>query len=275
MAFGLKLRHVSAQQIRERVHEAARILDIEPLLSRKPRQLSGGQRQRVALGRTIVREPKAFLMDEPLSNLDAKLRVQTRVELIKLHQRLHATMIYVTHDQVEAMTMGTRIAILRDGVLQQLDTPAEVYANPANMFVAGFVGSPSMNFFPARIEQHDGSLTVATPGLRVPLAPELAASLNSHADRDLILGIRPEDIHDATRFAAAPGQTIAACVELVEHMGNENFVYLRSGDAAFTTRMDRGVQPSRGDILPVVVDARKVHLFEPGTERALLAAPGR
>jgi multiple sugar transport system ATP-binding protein len=272
MAFGLKLRHVSAQQIRERVHEAARILDIEPLLSRKPRQLSGGLRQRVALGRTIVREPKAFLMDEPLSNLDATLRVQTRVELIKLHQRLHATMIYVTHDQVEAMTMGTRIAILRDGVLQQLDTPAQVYANPANVFVAGFIGSPAMNFFRAQIEPVQGSLVVKGPGLRVPLTRESATRLNGASGREVILGVRPEDIHDIRRFAPTEAaQTIEARVELVEHMGNENFVYLRSGDASLMARMDREVQPARGDILPIVIDARKVHLFDPHSERALLS----
>jgi multiple sugar transport system ATP-binding protein len=272
MAFGLKLRNVPARQVRDRVHEAARILDIEALLSRKPRELSGGQRQRVALGRTIVREPRAFLMDEPLSNLDAKLRVQTRVELSRLHQRLHATMIYVTHDQVEAMTMGTRIAILRDGVLQQLDSPARVYAHPANMFVAGFIGSPAMNFFPARLEPAQGGPVVTASGLSLPLVPEVAARLTGVAPAEVVLGVRPEDVHDARQLAPLhAGPRIEARVELVEHMGNENFVYLRSGEASFLARMDREVQPARGEVLPVVIDARKMHLFDRTSERALLS----
>ncbi|MCC6194261.1 MAG: sn-glycerol-3-phosphate ABC transporter ATP-binding protein UgpC [Burkholderiales bacterium] len=271
MAFGLRLRNVSAQLLRERVHEAAKILDIGPLLSRKPRELSGGQRQRVALGRAIVREPKAFLMDEPLSNLDAKLRVQTRVELSRLHQRLHATMIYVTHDQVEAMTMGTRIAIIRDGVLQQVDSPAQVYASPVNMFVAGFIGSPAMNFFRGRLERAPGSLVVKSSGLSVPLVPQFAARLDGAEPGEVVLGVRPEDVHDARRFAAPEaGPRIDAQVEFVEHMGNENFVHLRSGDASLLARMDREVQPARGDVLPVVVDSRKVHLFDAHSERALL-----
>src|SRR5438552_3842408 len=180
LAFGLKLRKTPKDEIRRRVNEAAQILGLQNLLARKPKQLSGGQRQRVALGRAIVREPQVFLMDEPLSNLDAKLRVQTRAELIKLHRRLQTTVIYVTHDQVEAMTMGSRIAILRDGVLQQLDTPSEVYANPANIFVAGFIGSPAMNFFQAEIEGADSELTVKAAGIDLKLPPEVASRAHAH-----------------------------------------------------------------------------------------------
>src|SRR5579883_1431581 len=201
MAFALKLRHAPKQEIQRRVQEAAGILGIENLLQRKPKQLSGGQRQRVALGRAIVREPRVFLMDEPLSNLDAKLRVQTRAELIKLHRRLQTSVVYVTHDQVEAMTMGSRIAILRDGVLQQLASPAEVYAHPANMFVAGFIGSPAMNFFRGELTAADGDLRVQTSGLDLKLPIEIAARAQSLANRKVVLGVRPEDIHDGRTTA--------------------------------------------------------------------------
>src|SRR5579884_2630274 len=181
LAFGLRLRHTPKKEIDRRVHEAAEILGIEMLLNRKPKQLSGGQRQRVALGRAIVREPQVFLMDEPLSNLDAKLRVATRAELVKLHRRLQTTVIYVTHDQVEAMTMGNRIAVLRDGMLQQLGTPQDVYSKPANMFVAGFIGSPAMNFFRGELQGTDGELRVRASGIELLLPPEIAAATKSHS----------------------------------------------------------------------------------------------
>jgi multiple sugar transport system ATP-binding protein len=271
MAFGLKLRHAPRHEIKDRVERAAEILDIRQLLSRKPRELSGGQRQRVALGRTIVREPQVFLMDEPLSNLDAKLRVQTRVELNKLHRRLQTTVIYVTHDQVEAMTMGSRIAILRDGVLQQLDSPAQVYANPANIFVAGFIGSPAMNFFSARLEQQDGEVRVTANGLDLPLPAEIVARAGGQTVTDVILGVRPEDIHDGRRVAPEGKPSAAAKVDVVEDMGNENFVYLTSGESSFMARMDSSVRVRPGDNLPIVIDTHKIHLFDPATEKAILS----
>jgi len=269
LAYGLRQRHTPTNDIRRRVHAVAERLGIEQLLLRKPRQLSGGQRQRAALGRAIVREPLVFLMDEPLSNLDAKLRVQTRVELTRLHARLQTTIIYVTHDQVEAMTLGNRIAILKDGVLQQVDTPAAVYAKPANMFVAGFIGSPSMNFFNARLESINGTLWVNNSGMRISLPSEIVARSHGYDGRDVILGVRPEDIHDGTR--APDGDTpAAASVEVVEHMGSENIVHLTSGDTRFVARMERSVDPSPGDILPIMVDAQRIQLFDPATEAAIL-----
>jgi multiple sugar transport system ATP-binding protein len=270
LAFALKLRRTPKQEIARRVREAAEILGIEMLLNRKPKQLSGGQRQRVALGRAIVREPQVFLMDEPLSNLDAKLRVQTRAELIKLHRRLQTTVVYVTHDQVEAMTMGSRIAILRDGVLQQLDTPTEVYANPANIFVAGFIGSPAMNFFEAQLEGADGDLTVKAAGIDLRLPPEVASRAKAHGSRHVVLGVRPEHIYDARRAPANGNQPANVKVDVVEHMGNETYVYLTAGETSFTARMDASLQAQPGDNLPVVIDSHKIHLFDPSTERAIV-----
>ena len=270
LAFGLKLRKTPKSEIDRRVKEAAEILGLQNLLRRKPKQLSGGQRQRVALGRAIVREPLVFLMDEPLSNLDAKLRVQTRAELIKLHQRLQTTVIYVTHDQVEAMTMGSRIAILRDGVLQQLDAPTEVYAHPANMFVAGFIGSPAMNFFPASLEQSDGKVSVRASGIDLALPEEIAARARSHSGREVVLGVRPEDIHDARRTQPNGNSPTTMKVDVVEHMGSETYVYFTAGESTtLTARMDSSLDAQPGDSLPVVFDAHKVHLFDPGTEMAL------
>ena len=209
-------------------------------------------------------------MDEPLSNLDAKLRVQTRVELTKLHARLQTTVIYVTHDQVEAMTLGNRIAILKDGVLQQVDSPAAVYARPANVFVAGFIGSPSMNFFDARLAQVDGAVRVIGGGLQIDLPSEIVARAEGYAGRPVILGIRPEDIHDGSNAAPNGGPPAAANVDVVEHMGSENFVHLTSGDASFVARVDRTVDPRPGDTLPIMIDAHRIQLFDPATEKAIL-----
>jgi multiple sugar transport system ATP-binding protein len=270
LAFGLRLRHTPKQEIQRRVQETAAILRIEQLLQRKPKQLSGGQRQRVALGRAIVREPLVFLMDEPLSNLDAQLRVQTRAELIKLHRRLQTTVVYVTHDQVEAMTMGSRIAVLRDGVLQQLDTPAEVYAHPANMFVAGFIGSPAMNFCPATLVSSDGALMVRTAAMQLTLPAELSAKAGASASRDVVLGIRPENIHAARRAPAAAASPVELRVDLVEHLGSETYVYLTSGETSFIARMDGALDVKPGDSLPVVFDASRIHLFDAGTEAAIV-----
>jgi len=270
LAYGLRQRHTPRQDIQQRVQAVAERLGIEQLLLRKPKQLSGGQRQRAALGRAIVREPRVFLMDEPLSNLDAKLRVQTRVELTKLHARLQTTVIYVTHDQVEAMTLGNRIAILKDGVLQQVDSPAAVYARPANVFVAGFIGSPSMNFFDARLAQVDGAVRVIGGGLQIDLPSEIVARAEGYAGRPVILGIRPEDIHDGSNAAPNGGPPAAANVDVVEHMGSENFVHLTSGDASFVARVDRTVDPRPGDTLPIMIDAHRIQLFDPATEKAIL-----
>jgi multiple sugar transport system ATP-binding protein len=274
MAFGLKLRKVPKPEIDRRVKEAAEILSLGGLLQRKPKQLSGGQRQRVALGRAIVRDPQVFLMDEPLSNLDAKLRVQTRAELIKLHQRLQATVIYVTHDQVEAMTMGNRIAVMKDGILQQLDTPQALYDRPANMFVAGFIGSPSMNFFPGALSGSDGTLTASMAGMTLRIPQGRGVGLASMSGRDVVFGLRPEDIY--ARGMEAPGHGTPtddvcgkAMVEVVEPLGGEQFVYLEAGGQEFTSRMDSRVKATPGEALELVFDTSRLHVFDKQTERAL------
>ena len=269
LAYGLRQRHTAAQDIKRRVQAVAERLGIEQLLLRKPRQLSGGQRQRAALGRAIVREPQVFLMDEPLSNLDAKLRVQTRVELTKLHARLQTTVIYVTHDQVEAMTLGNRIAILKDGELQQIDSPTKVYAKPANVFVAGFIGSPSMNFFNARLEQVNGALQVSGGGLQIDLPSEIVVRISDYTGRPVILGIRPEDIHDGRHVAPNGSPPARANIDVVEHMGSENFVHLTSGESSFVVRVDSSVDPKPGETLPIVVDAHKIQFFDPATGKAI------
>ncbi|NPV56857.1 MAG: sn-glycerol-3-phosphate ABC transporter ATP-binding protein UgpC [Anaerolineae bacterium] len=239
MAFGLKLRRVPKDQIKTRVEEAAKTLGIEHLLKRRPRELSGGQRQRVAVGRAIVREPKVFLFDEPLSNLDAKLRVQTRAEISRLHQRLQTTFIYVTHDQTEAMTMASRIAVMNKGLLQQLDTPQKLYDEPANLFVAGFIGSPAMNFFTARIKKDGQNLFVDTDDFAVKIPDHKLKVYEPLAGKEVIFGIRPEDIHNP-EFAppgihAAP---VEAKVDVTELMGNEIFLYMISGKNNFVARVD-------------------------------------
>jgi multiple sugar transport system ATP-binding protein len=272
LAFGLKLRKTPKKEIDRRVHEAAEILGIGTLLNRKPKQLSGGQRQRVALGRAIVREPKVFLMDEPLSNLDAKLRVATRAELIKLHQRLQTTVIYVTHDQVEAMTMGSRIAVLRDGVLQQLDTPQTLYDFPANMFVAGFIGSPAMNFFDAKITGTPDAMYIdgGTFKLRVP--PDKTEKLVKVIGQDVVFGIRPEDIFDSTsqNTHATPDALMKVNVNVVEPMGSEQFVYLVSGENEFVARMDARSQIRAGQTIDIMLDMSHMHTFDRQTQEALV-----
>ena len=263
MAFGLKLRKTSKDEIKRRVGEAAEILGIESLLDRRPRQLSGGQRQRVAVGRAIVREPKVFLFDEPLSNLDAKLRVQTRAEISKLHTRLATTFIYVTHDQVEAMTMATRIAVIESGVLQQLDTPQNLYDHPSNVFVAGFIGSPSMNMFEAKVVQSNGNLVVDAGSFSVDIPEERAPQYTSYANKEVIFGLRPEDIHDPT--FAPPGivpAPIEANVDVTELMGNEIFVHLTSGGQSFTGRIDPRTSFKIGDKVQPVLNMKNMHLFE-------------
>lgn len=272
MAFGLRLRKMPKQEIDRRVKEAAEILGIGHLLDRKPKALSGGQRQRVALGRAIVRDPAVFLMDEPLSNLDAKLRVQTRAEISKLHQRLGTTFIYVTHDQTEAMTMGTRIAVMRDGVLQQIDTPKNLYDYPANMFVAGFIGSPSMNFFEAKLERANGGLVVDTGAFALPLPKEKANAVSSHVGKSIFFGIRPEDIHDVQFVPRGVSEEakLQANASLVEVMGSEVFVYIERGGQEFVGRFDPRTTVSTGKPLEAVVDMSRMHIFDRETEEALV-----
>jgi multiple sugar transport system ATP-binding protein len=267
MAFSLKLRHVERAEIQRRVREAAGILGIETLLARKPKQLSGGQRQRVALGRAIVRQPKAFLMDEPLSNLDAQLRVQTRVELLKLHNRLQSTFIYVTHDQVEAMTMGDRIVVMRDGVAQQVDTPQNLYDHPVNTFVAGFIGSPGMNFAPAQLTHEGGVTTLVGEGFKVRFEGVDAQRARNLPAGPVLFGIRPENILGG---AAANSNAVPAKVEVVEEMGSERFAYLNIGSKTFTARFPPEMPVRHGESMQVAFDLHKAHLFDPTSEQAIL-----
>ncbi len=264
MAFGLKLRKVPKEEITRRVEEAAEILGIGQLLKRKPRELSGGQRQRVAVGRAIVREPKVFLFDEPLSNLDAKLRVQTRAQISKLHQRLQTTFSYVTHDQTQAMTMATRIAVMNKGILQQLDTPQQLYDFPANLFVAGFIGSPAMNFFDGKIIKDGSEMFVDMGSFKVKVPSERQETYESMVDQDIIFGIRPEDIHNPEY---APPSIIAEPVEtkvdVTELMGNEIFLYLLNGDHNFVARVDPRTRVDMGDEMKVVFNMANFHIFDP------------
>ncbi len=272
MAFGLKLRKTPKTDIDRRVKEAADILDIGHLLDRKPKQLSGGQRQRVAVGRAIVREPAVFLFDEPLSNLDAKLRVQTRAQLTRLHQRLQTTFIYVTHDQVEAMTMASRIAVMKDGLLQQIDSPKQLYDHPRNVFVAGFIGSPSMNFFDATLVENNGKLEVNTGGFRLEVPEQKAKDWRAFKGREVIFGIRPDDIH--AKAYVAPGileADLTARVDVVELMGNEIFLYLMSkDDKQFVARVDPRVNANMGEQLDLAVNMANAHIFDPKTEISLV-----
>ncbi|HIU33206.1 MAG TPA: sn-glycerol-3-phosphate ABC transporter ATP-binding protein UgpC [Candidatus Pullichristensenella excrementigallinarum] len=275
MAFGLKLRKTPKAEIDRRVKEAAQILGIEQLLNRKPSALSGGQRQRVALGRAIVREPKVFLMDEPLSNLDAKLRVQMRTEITKLHKRLQTTFIYVTHDQTEAMTMGTRIVLMKDGVIQQNDTPQNLYDFPANLFVAGFIGTPQMNIFKVRLEKL-GSEVFATFGenrIKVPSGKLQRFTSDSYIGREVYMGVRPENIHDEQAFiAASPDSCMDVTVELVELMGSETYLYLSvSGkEDNVVARVDPRSTARAGDQIRVALDPNRLHFFDLETEKTIL-----
>ncbi len=275
MAFGLKLRKTPKAEIKQRVEEAARILDIYHLLGRKPKALSGGQRQRVALGRAIVREPKVFLMDEPLSNLDAKLRVAMRTEITKLHQRLQTTFIYVTHDQTEAMTMGSRIVVMKDGFIQQVDTPQNLYDYPANLFVAGFIGSPQMNFFNVKLEK-DGNDVYAIFGDNKVLIPTSKLSKfkdESAIGKEVIMGIRPENIHDEDVFVqAAPNAVINCNVEVTELMGSETYLYLATSgkDENIVARVNPRTTSRAGQQIQVAFDVNHLHFFDKETEVTLL-----
>lgn len=272
MAFGLKLRRTPKAEIKRRVHEAAKILEIEHLLDRKPKALSGGQRQRVALGRAIVRNPKVFLMDEPLSNLDAKLRVQMRIEISKLHQRLQTTFIYVTHDQTEAMTMGTRIVVMKDGFIQQVDTPQALYERPCNLFVAGFIGSPQMNFVNVTVEKrNDGIyLVFGRHSLKLPEGKAKKILAEDYVGKEVIMGIRPEDLHDeAVYVESMPDSVIDAKVEVVEMLGSETLLYLYADDVSLTARVNPRTTARTGDIIKIAFDANKIHLFDKTTEKVI------
>ncbi|MBM6617765.1 ABC transporter ATP-binding protein [Bacillus suaedaesalsae] len=265
MAFGLKLRKIAKDEIDRRVQEAARILGLEQYLDRKPKALSGGQRQRVALGRAIVRDAKVFLMDEPLSNLDAKLRVQMRAEITKLHNRLQTTTIYVTHDQTEAMTMATRLVVMKDGIIQQVGAPKEVYDKPENLFVAGFIGSPAMNFLYGKLE--DGKFVVGDITITVPEGKMKTLREQNYVGKEIILGIRPEDIHDEPVFIeSSKGTTVTAEVEVAELMGAETMLYSNIAGQDFVARVDSRTDIKPSQKLDLALDMNKCHFFDKETE---------
>ena len=268
MAFGLKMRKFEKAEIEKRVKEAADILGIGELLKRKPRQLSGGQRQRVALGRAIVRHPRVFLFDEPLSNLDAKLRVQMRVELKKLHLRLGTTAIYVTHDQVEAMTLGDRVVVMKDGWVQQVGEPLELYNTPANKFVAGFIGSPAMNFANVTVTEANGSVVAESKGLRIKLPDEIAQRVRAHSSRDVTLGIRPEDL---TVAGASDSSDLCfdAAVEVVEQLGSEIILDTKVGDAMMVASVEPTTKVKLHDTLRLAMRPSRLHVFDQKTEAAI------
>ena len=274
MAFGLKLRKTPKAEIKQRVEEAAKILDIAHLLNRKPKALSGGQRQRVALGRAIVREPKVFLFDEPLSNLDAKLRVAMRTEITKLHQRLQTTFIYVTHDQTEAMTMASRIVVMKDGFVQQVDSPQNLYDYPANLFVAGFIGSPQMNFFTVKLEK-EGNEVVAKFGTNKITVPQskLAKFVDeSYIGKEVYMGIRPENISDDEAVVAASNAVVECNVEVTELMGSETYLYLSTSgkEENIIARVDPRTASRAGQKVKVAFDVARLHFFDKETEATLL-----
>ena len=268
MAFGLKMRKFPKAEIEQRVREAADILGIQDLLERKPRQLSGGQRQRVALGRAIVRHPQVFLFDEPLSNLDAQLRVQMRVELKRLHDRLQSTVIYVTHDQVEAMTLGDRVVVMKDGSFQQIGEPLEVYSRPKNKFVAGFIGSPAMNFIDASLTEIGGTMYMETAGIRAPVPVELSSRLASYGPHKVTLGIRPEDIHEAHSEHSAQ-ISFETVVEVVEPLGSEILLDVRVGEQLLVARTDSACRAKHHEKIRLAFFPERIHFFDPQTGEAI------
>ena len=269
MAFALKLRKVPKPEINKKVREAAKILDIEHLLDRKPKALSGGQRQRVAMGRAIVRSPKVFLMDEPLSNLDAKLRVQMRAEISKLHQKLNTTFIYVTHDQTEAMTLGTRIVVLKDGVIQQVDTPQNLYNAPQNLFVAGFIGTPQMNFIDASVVKQGNDVALKFGKYNIKLQGSKAKAVidGGYVGKEVLFGIRPEDVHDEDAFLSTSPETIVdAHVEVTELLGAETNLFLNIDGHNVTARVNSRTSAKVNDTIQVAFDANRIHIFDKATE---------
>jgi len=268
MAFSLEMRKRSKDEIKQRVQEAAEILGIQELLFRRPKQLSGGQRQRVALGRAIVRNPEVFLFDEPLSNLDAKLRAQTRLELKKLHERLATTAVYVTHDQIEAMTMGDRIVVMHDGFIQQVGSPLELYDRPANKFVAGFIGSPAMNLFEAELNGAGDEISLRAGDFTLDLPPEKAQHFQDYTEQKVIVGIRPEDFKQAAEHS--PGKTIPATVEAVEPLGNETYVNVAAGNVALTAAVGKRTEIKPHGTLNLVPIFENMHLFDSRSENSIL-----
>lgn len=275
MAFSLKLRGASKREMQEKIDRAADILGLATLLERYPRELSGGQRQRVAMGRALVRDPRVFLFDEPLSNLDAKMRASMRTELAKLHAKLGATMIYVTHDQIEAMTMGDRICVMKDGRLQQVAEPLELYNRPANLFVAGFIGSPAMNFFRGRVELNGDRLEFretnpSTQRLTIILPDRLVSAARSYLGGEIVLGLRPEDLHLASsENVSGLNRRMTAQVEIAEPVGAETFVHLRTGGSSFVARLREAARFEPDQVVELVFASEKVHLFDPVSEKAL------
>ena len=272
MAFGLKLRKTPKDKVDKLVHEAAKILDIEHLLDRKPKALSGGQRQRVAMGRAIVRNPKVFLMDEPLSNLDAKLRVQMRIEISKLHQRLESTIIYVTHDQTEALTLGTRIVVMKDGVMQQVATPIDLYTKPCNLFVAGFIGSPQMNFIDCKVVRDEEGIKLAFGSYAVKLPESKAEKLveGGYIDKDVIMGIRPEDIKDDEEFITKhSATTFEATVKVYELLGAEVNLHYDIADTTCTAKVNPRTTARPGDVVKFAMDISRLHVFDKETEQII------
>ena len=273
MAFGLKLRKVSKEEIKRRVEEAARILDINHLLDRKPKALSGGQKQRVALGRAIVREPKVFLLDEPLSNLDAKLRASMRTELTKLHKNVQTTFIYVTHDQTEAMTMATRIVVMKDGLIQQVDTPQNLYDSPCNIFVAGFIGTPQMNFINGTLVKkgEDVYFNFEEHSIKIPAEKANNPALKDYIGQEVVAGVRPECINDQEAAVAAnPDSTIETLVDVTELMGAEIYLYLVTGETKLTARVSSRSTSRAGDTIKVAFDVSRMHIFDKDTERCIV-----
>jgi multiple sugar transport system ATP-binding protein len=268
MAFGLKMRKFPKSEIAKRVQDAAEILGIQELLKRKPRQLSGGQRQRVAVGRAIVRHPQVFLFDEPLSNLDAKLRVQMRVELKRLHDRLETTAIYVTHDQVEAMTLGDRVVVMKDGWIQQVGEPLELYGRPANKFVAGFIGSPAMNFADVTIAESNGPMWAENPGFRVGVPPALVARMRPYKGQHVILGVRPEDLHVASGTDQSQ-YAFDATIDVVEPLGSEILLDVKAGASVMVARVEPTVRVKVHDPVRLALNAERVHFFDTKTELAI------
>jgi multiple sugar transport system ATP-binding protein len=270
MSFGLRLKKFPKAEIKQRVERAARILDITELLERRPRQLSGGQRQRVAMGRAIVRNPKVFLFDEPLSNLDAKLRVQMRTEIKKVHQQVRTTTVYVTHDQVEAMTLADRVVVMNGGRIEQIGTPHELYHNPKTRFVAGFIGSPAMNFIPCRVAEASGALTVRlSDGLSFPVPAERTAAYRAHTDRAMILGMRPEHLTETRSYGA--GAEFAVPVDVVEPMGMETMVYFNIDGTEICARVSPESAMAPGERMRLMADMRHMHLVDPESDRVIEA----
>ncbi|MFA6431969.1 MAG: sn-glycerol-3-phosphate ABC transporter ATP-binding protein UgpC [Candidatus Margulisiibacteriota bacterium] len=271
MAFGLKLRGMPKKEVEERVKSAAETLGLMTMLDRLPKQLSGGQRQRVALGRAIVRQPKVFLMDEPLSNLDAKLRVQMRAELQRLHKRLEATIVYVTHDQIEAMTLGGRVAVILNGELQQVASPINVYENPSNRFVAGFLGSPPMNFIRGTIRNKNGANSFESDGLKIDVPADLSSLLDGYKDKEVVFGIRPEDIWDVPSSGWIEHKLmVEAKVDFRELMGSETYVYAKLGKDMIVGRVGVMADPTPGTTFGLVFNLRKIHFFDPETQKAII-----